>query len=161
MAEVFMCTGQLLQPAQLPLEIAGMLAIAPLGGDMGMMGKALAWGTSAGRAAGAAQASASAAIVTDRVIGSYGESGTYLQVGEAIGAKTFNIPMSIWSKMSAAARWAANQKFLDRGIAEGAEFVLSTYPTEITRGTDLAKEVTYLLDHGYTWSSNGLSLIPK
>jgi hypothetical protein len=69
--------------------------------------------------------------------------------------------MSIWNKMSDGARWAANQKFLDRGIADGAEFVLSTHPTEIRGGTALAREVNYLLDHGYNWSSNGLSLIRK
>lgn len=63
--------------------------------------------------------------------------------------------------MSPAAQWAANQKFLDRGIAEGAEFVMSTRRGDIIAGTTLDKEVNYLLRRGYEWAENGLSLIKK
>ncbi len=110
----------------------------------------------AGRAA--ARATTASTIVADRVIGHYPE---YMQVGEAIGAKTFNIPMEVWNKMSPAAQWAANKKFLDRGIAEGAEFVMATRRGEIGAGTALAREVDYLLENGYQWTENGLSLIKK
>lgn len=141
----------MLTPAQKPLEIAGMVVTAPLGGDMGMMGKAISWLGFGGRAA-------TAATATARVIGHYPE---YLQVGEAIGAKTFNIPAKIWSSMSAAEQWGANQRFLDRGIREGAEFVMATRQSDIMVGTMLSREVNYLMKNGYQWAQNGLSLIPK
>jgi hypothetical protein len=38
MAEVLLCTGRLVKPAQLPLEIAGAVVVAPLAGGMGMAG---------------------------------------------------------------------------------------------------------------------------
>ncbi len=126
-----------------------MLAIASLP-TLGMGGGALAL-TSLGEAAGAATATA-------RVIGSY---PGYLQVGEALGGKVFNVPAKIWNAMSETAQWAANQKFLDRGIKEGAEFILSTLRSEIRRGSTLEKEVNYLMSKGYKWADNGMSLIPK
>lgn len=63
--------------------------------------------------------------------------------------------------MTDAERLAANVAFLDQGIAEGAEFVLSVRATEIKRGTTLAREVQYLLDHGYKFADDEKSLIPK
>ena len=134
-----------------------MIVTAPLGGDMGMMGEAVEGVVGLGRATASAVLR-EAGAPTARVIGSY---PAYLQVGEAIGAKVFNIPMKVWNAMSKEAQWAANQKFLDRGIRQGAEFVLATHPSEIRAGTTLAQEVNYLLSKGYTWSSNGLSLVPK
>jgi RHS repeat-associated protein len=130
------------------LDAAGLLPLIPSAGLVRRAGQLLG-------------AASDAATPTARVIGSYGETGVYLQVGEAIGAKTLNIPMDTWSKMSKAEQWAANQRFLDRGISGGAEFVLSTHPSDIRAGTALAREVSYLLSKGYKWSSNGLSLIPK
>jgi RHS repeat-associated protein len=106
----------------------------------------------------AGQALARAAAVTDRVIGHYPR---YLQVGEAIGAKTFNIAPDVWKSMSKAAQWAANKQFLDDGIDAGAEFVMSTRRADIRAGSDLAKEVNYLLNKGYQWADNGLSLIKQ
>jgi RHS repeat-associated protein len=38
--EAFVCVGVLLQPIEKPLEIAGIVVTAPLGGGMGMMGRA-------------------------------------------------------------------------------------------------------------------------
>lgn len=63
--------------------------------------------------------------------------------------------------MSEPARWAANQRFLDRGISEGADFVMATRQSDIRAGSTLAREVSYLLNSGYKWAENGLSLIPK
>jgi hypothetical protein len=39
--------------------------------------------------------------------------------------------------------------------------VCAMHPSEIRAGTALAREVNYLLDNGYRWSANGLSLVPK
>jgi hypothetical protein len=106
----------------------------------------------------AGRAAARAARAVDRVIGHH---PAYLQVGEAIGAKTFNIASDVWEAMSPAAQWAANRQFLDDGIAAGAEFVMATRRSEIRAGSALAQEVRYLLDSGYKWAENGLSLIKK
>ncbi len=128
-----------------------MLAVASLP-TMGMGSGALTL-TSLGEAAGAATVTATA-----RIIGSY---PGYLQAGEALGAKVFDVPAKVWSTMSEAAQWAANQRFLDRGIKEGAEFILSTLRSEIRRGSALEREVNYLLANGYRWAESGMSLIPK
>jgi RHS repeat-associated protein len=40
MAEVFLCTGRMLQPIEGKLEVAGAIVTAPLSGGMGMMGRA-------------------------------------------------------------------------------------------------------------------------
>lgn len=102
-------------------------------------------------------AAARTAQGADRVLGHYPE---YLQVGEAIGAKAFDIPMDVWRTMSPDAQWAANLKFLDRGMADGAEFVMATRRSDIRAGSDLAKEVDHLLKNGYEWASDGLTLRP-
>jgi RHS repeat-associated protein len=148
--EVFVCTGQILKPAQAPLEIAGMVVTAPLAGGMGMMG----------RVAGASQLGRAAAVAapTARVLGHHPE---YLQVGEAIGAKTFNIASDVWNSMSSTAQWAANKQFLDDGIREGAEFVMATRRADVRAGSMLAREVQYLSSNGYKWAENGLSMIKK
>jgi RHS repeat-associated protein len=139
-----------------PGVLAGMAKVAltnPIasGAIFGALGEA-----GAGMRAGAAVTRASS--VASRVLGHYPE---YVHVGEAIGAKTFIIPMGVWNKMSSAVQWAANKKFLDRGIAEGAEFVMATRRGDIRAGSALAGEVDYLIKNGYRWAENGLSLIKQ
>ena len=51
-----------------------------------------------------------------------GHFPAYLEKANELGANRFSIPTSVWAKMSTTARWAANQKFLDRAIARGDEF---------------------------------------
>ena len=140
--------ARMLKPVEGPLEVAGTIATFPLGGDMGMMGEAVSGLGLGGRAATAAA----------RVLGHHPQ---YLQVAEAIGAKAFNIPTDVWEGMSVAERWGANQKFLDRGIREGAEFVMATQRADIRAGSQTALEVGYLLNKGYKWAENSMSLIPK
>ena len=149
--------GVMVRPAQKPLEIAGMVVTAPLGGEMGMRGKALSR-AAIGKTAAVAGAAARTAAVTDRVIGHY---PAYAQVAEAMGMKYFSIPTEVWNGMSETAQWAANRQFLNEGIAAGAEFVLATRQADIRAGSFLVKEVAYLLKHGYKWADDKLSLIPK
>jgi len=54
-----------------------------------------------------------------------------------------------------------NRRFLDQGIQEGAEFVLAAAKAEIRKGSALNTEVKYLLDHGYRWAANNMSVICK
>lgn len=63
--------------------------------------------------------------------------------------------------MTPAEQWAANQRFLDRGIANGDAFFLAT-PIDAMRAGDsaYAREINYLLDHGFTFNSAGTFLVP-
>jgi hypothetical protein len=63
--------------------------------------------------------------------------------------------------MNPAEQWAANQRFLDRGIAEGAAFRLATPIEEMEKKSVYAEEINYLLNHGYTFNSSGIALIPS
>lgn len=94
------------------------------------------------------------AKAVDRVIGHYPE---YLQVAEAIGAKGFSVPDLAYK----IAGKTLNRRFLDKGIKEGAEFVLATAKSEIRKGSILEGEVKYLTEHGYKWAASNMSLIPK
>lgn len=57
--------------------------------------------------------------------------------------------------MDDAARWRANQKFLDRAIRRGATFLLATDPSKIRKGSLLALEVQYLQSLGYKLVKEG------
>ncbi len=123
------------------LDVAAVVAV-PGGGEAAVAGE------------GAAAATVKA---TARVIGSYLE---YLNVGRSLGAKVFNVPGDVWAGMSQEARWAANQKFLDRGIAAGADFISTVKSGAIRAGSALEKEVDYLVSKGYSWIQDGTRLIP-
>ena len=53
----------------------------------------------------------------------------YVKLAESIGARRFQIPTSIWNKMSAAEQWRANIKFLDRMILRGDKMFRSMLAT--------------------------------
>jgi RHS repeat-associated protein len=97
-----------------------------------------------------------------RILGRYPE---YVETGK-LGGQSFQVPPSIWEKLTEAERWAANQKFLDRGIARSDRFFLSstlsadTIYTSTGQLTGFAKEVDYLFSKGYVFSSDGRWLIP-
>jgi RHS repeat-associated protein len=91
-----------------------------------------------------------------RVIGHYPE---YVQLANKLDAKVFSIPQEVWSKMSPAEQWAANQKFLDRAIAKGAEFILATPIDQVRSGSFLEKEIAYLLSQGYRLIESGTKLV--
>lgn len=80
-------------------------------------------------------------------------------MSEKLGTKPFSIPDDIWNKMTKAEQWAANQKFLDRAIAKGAEFNLATPIDKVRPGSFLEKEINYLLSQGYKFINNGTKLV--
>jgi RHS repeat-associated protein len=90
-----------------------------------------------------------------RVLGSYPQ---YVDTARAIGGKAFSVPQRIWEAMSPEQQWAANQRFLDRGIAAGDSFLVVTGPR---MGAGTVREINYLRSQGYEWTSNGLGLVPK
>lgn len=88
-----------------------------------------------------------------------GNNPDYQKVAAAEGAQYFEVPMNQWSKLTPDEQWAANQKFLDRGIAEGAPFRLGTRIDEMKEGSVYAREVDYILSNGYTFNRSGDTLI--
>ena len=93
-----------------------------------------------------------------RVIGHFGE---YLEMAAKIpGSKTFHIPPKIAELMTEAEIWSKNRRFLDAGIRKAQEFILATPLNRVKLGSGFAKEIDYLLEHGYKFAKNGLSLIP-
>ena len=65
------------------------------------------------------------------VLGHYPE---YVKHAESIGARKFQIPPSVWNKMSAAEQWTANTKFLDRMILRGDKIRLATPLNQVKQG---------------------------
>ncbi|MBK8576052.1 MAG: hypothetical protein IPN90_10415 [Elusimicrobia bacterium] len=97
-------------------------------------------------------------LTGEAVLGHYPE---YIQVADKIGGKRFNIPTAVWEKMSAAERWTANAKFLDRCIARGDTFILATPIKNVVPGSFYQKELNYLFQKGYRLSDDARFLLPK
>jgi RHS repeat-associated protein len=119
------------------------------------VGAALGIGAAEGGAASAAANGTSAAGT--RVIGHFPE---YETLAQQTGAKYFSVPPNVWNSMSSAEQWAANQRFLDRGIASGDIFRLATRLSDMRIPSSYADEISYLLKNGYSLSANGDTLIP-
>lgn len=97
----------------------------------------------------------SANKVGTTVLGHYPE---YVELAKSIGARRFQIPPSVWNKMSVAEQWAANTKFLDRMITRGDNIRLATPLNQVKQNSWFAKELEYLFGKGYKVSSDGLWL---
>jgi hypothetical protein len=68
----------------------------------------------------------------------------YLQTGEQMGARTFNLPPDVYNAMSLEQQWAANQSFLDQAISRGSEIRLSTPAGATQEGSTYERELQYL-----------------
>ncbi len=90
------------------------------------------------------------------VLGHYPE---YVKLAESLGARRFQIPPSVWNKMSAAEQWTANTKFLDRMILRGDNIRLATPLNQVKQNSWFARELEYLYGKGYKASSDGLWLV--
>ncbi|MCX6544157.1 MAG: RHS repeat-associated core domain-containing protein [Acidobacteria bacterium] len=125
-----------------------------VGATLGIAGPAFA-GMGGAETALAGSATATGTVV----IGSYPR---YLELARELGAKSFNIPRSIWEKMSEAQQLAANDKFLDRAISRGQTFIVTMNVADALKkgGVWLRHEIDYLMARGYTIGSDGRSLIP-
>ncbi len=105
-------------------------------------------GRAADRAAGVA--------ANVKVIGHFPE---YVELSKELGTKPFSVPKGIWDKMTAAEKWAANQKFLDRAAKAGKEFILATPIEQVRPGSFYEKEIEYLLSQGYNLAKDASRLI--
>jgi hypothetical protein len=90
-----------------------------------------------------------------------GRYPSYLQKAEELGARYFKIPANIWNKMSPAEQWIANKKFLDRAIARGDRFALSSPLSEARSGTWFGREIEYLRSKGYVSNPSGTEMVPR
>jgi RHS repeat-associated protein len=94
--------------------------------------------------------------VDNVVLGHYPE---YVDLAKATGGRTFQVPTSVWDKMSPAEQWTANQKFLDRAIAHGSNIQLATPANAAREGSFFERELQYMQSRGYTVGPDGMSLI--
>lgn len=92
------------------------------------------------------------------IIGKYPD---YVNKGDEIGAKTFEIPYEVWKKMTPEEQWAANQKALDRAISNGNKIKLSNPINEKTYKDNFKKEIDYLRSKGYDVSPDGKEMIKQ
>ncbi len=93
-----------------------------------------------------------------KVIGHYPE---YVEMSKELNVKPFSVPDKYWNRMTPTEQWAANQKFLERAIKKGADFILATPPDKVRLGSFLEKEINFLLHNGYIFDSkNNLFYLP-
>lgn len=90
------------------------------------------------------------------VLGHYPQ---YVVLAEKLAANRFQIPPSIWNKMTAGEQWIANTKFLDRMMMRGDNIRLATPLNQVKPGSFFERELNYLFSKGYQVGSNGTSLI--
>lgn len=91
------------------------------------------------------------------VLGKYPE---YIEMAEEIGARRFNVPSDVWSKMTSAEKWAANQKFLDRTILQSDQIILSNPVRNVNEvNGSFRKEIEYLMQKGFRLTEDGKKLI--
>nr|WP_307727775.1 RHS repeat-associated core domain-containing protein [Massilia sp. TS11] len=87
-----------------------------------------------------------------------GHYPSYVDLSERLNARRFELPDSVWKGMSEDEIWIANQKFLDRTIMRGDEIILSN---PVARpGTYYEKELNYLMDKGFTISTDASRMLP-
>ena len=100
---------------------------------------------------------ADAASAGKTVLGKYPD---YIDLAEGLGARRFNVPTSIWNKMSKAEQWAANKKFLDRAISRGDDIILSNPVKDINKVSGaFRQELDYLVEQGFHLSADGTRMI--
>ena len=90
-----------------------------------------------------------------------GKYPLYVSLAEKLGSSIFQIADSVWKTMSESAQWAANKAFLDKIIESGQKITLQTnaYSNNVTGY--FAKEIQYLLEHGYKIIQGGWGMGPK
>jgi hypothetical protein len=89
-----------------------------------------------------------------------GKYPAYKDMAQELGANWLNVPTDVWDAMSPAEQWAANQKFLDRAIARGDEFILATPVQDINEVSgSFRQELDYLTTKGYQLSADGTRMV--
>jgi RHS repeat-associated protein len=97
--------------------------------------------------------------LAERGITVLGHKGQYVERALELGGRYLNVPTAFWERMSEAEKWAANERFLDRAIARGDEFILATQAGAARANSFFARELEYLASKGYRVAEDGLRLI--
>jgi hypothetical protein len=151
-------------------EMAGLAVVVMyavdgdwIGAGLAVVGIAPAIGTTAdfARLARLKQLKRSAITSAERadqsVLGHY---PAYKDTAERLGGRHFNVPSSVWNRLTAAEQWAANKKFLDRLIARGDTVILATPMMDVRAGSSFARELDYLIERGYRIAEDGTRMLP-
>lgn len=77
-----------------------------------------------------------------------GHHPDYLELAAELEAKVFSIPEKEWDSLTDIEKWAKNQLFLDKALAEGRTFLLATPLERMRSGSYFEREVQYLLSRG-------------
>ena len=90
-----------------------------------------------------------------------GKYPLYVSLAQKLGSDIFQIADNVWRTMSQADQWAANKAFLDKIIESGQKITLQTnaYSNNVTGY--FAKEIQYLLEHGYKIIQGGWGMGPR
>jgi hypothetical protein len=85
-----------------------------------------------------------------------GPRATYRQFAKEIGAKYLNVTNKAWT-------WPKNEKFLAGVVKRGDDvlFAGKFNPKKLDPTSTLAREINYLIDNGYKWTSDFVKLIKK
>ena len=90
-----------------------------------------------------------------------GKYPLYESLANKLGSTIFKVAKSVWDSMTSTQQWAANSAFLDKIITQGLKITLQTnaYSNRVTGF--FAKEIAYLLEHGYKIIEGGWAMVPK
>ena len=91
-----------------------------------------------------------APIAADAIV--LGRFPAYVDLADQLGAKAFNLGTDGWAALgNDAARWGANQAFLDGAIANGDRILFASDPfSAANAGSFFEREVNYLQSRGFT-----------
>jgi RHS repeat-associated protein len=91
------------------------------------------------------------------VIGRYPDNKILAQ---SIGGSYLDVPLAIWNSLTSAEQWALNKEWLQDAIIRGDVFQLASDFSRAEPGTGFANELNYLIELGYTITTNSSYLIP-
>lgn len=85
-----------------------------------------------------------------------GPRATYRQFAKKIGAKFLDVTDEAWT-------WAKNEKFIAEIVKRGDDVVFAGKFDKnlLDQSSTLAKEIKYLIDRGYEWTSDFEKLVEK
>lgn len=96
-----------------------------------------------------------------KIIGVIGHFPEYVQLGKKLGARVLNIAPDVWNSLSRSQQWKRNRDFLYRIIKGGGEFILASDPRNARPGSWFARELEYILSHGYMYTDDFTRLVRR
>lgn len=114
------------------------------------------WAAAREIAGGLAKAGLSAVRNAERGLAVIGPRATYREFAKGIGAKFLNVTDEAWT-------WEKNRRFLYGVVQRGDDVVFAGKfnPAKLDPDSVLAREIKYLIDHGYTWEGDFARLVKR